>query len=142
MDKPCYIRTLPAVYDDALTYYEQLKRIVKALNEVIEQLNGSEVDYTTILEKIKELEAEYTELAELLDQIKNGDYVYLYLDSITKWIDENVQTLVGRIVKFVSFELDDSGYLLAYIPQTWTFLEFDTCMVYDSPDYGRLILHY
>ena len=104
---------LPAVYGDELSYYEVLAKVTEKLNEVIENLNK---------------------------QVKNGEYVHLYLDSIIAWIDANLQQLVSRIVKFVCFGLSDDGYFTAYIPATWAFLSFDTVATYDDPDYGKLII--
>lgn len=40
---------LPTVYDDSLSYYELLNKVVQKLNEVIEQINNYE-ERTSILE--------------------------------------------------------------------------------------------
>lgn len=53
-------RVLPAVYDDSLSYYEQLVRIVKKLNELID--NANEVG-----EELVKVQTLYTELKEYVD---------------------------------------------------------------------------
>ena len=42
----------------------------------------------------------------------------------------------------VFFGLTLDGYFVAYIPESWTQIIFDTGAVYGTPEYGRLILSY
>ena len=117
---------LPLVYDESLSYYEVLCKVVDYLNKVIDNQN----DMTEYLKElgitVEQLEEDVNYIKSELEKVKNGDYVSLYLDSIIKWIDENIQELVARIVKYVFFIIDDNGYFNALIPYAWQFLEFDT----------------
>lgn len=136
-------KVLPAVYDDSLSYYELLNKVVEYLNQLVDKYNLM-VDATNQnTEDIADLQQAVQELQEELDKVKNGEYVSLYLESIINWIDANLQCLVARIVKFVCFGLTDDGYFCAYIPQTWKFLQFDTGMDYNKKDtYGHLIIEW
>lgn len=87
-----------------------------------------------------EVKAELQQMADILDQIKNGDYVNLYLDSIKNYIDNNLQQLVAGIVSYVSFGLDNTGHFVAYIPETWDFIKFDT--IQEGDLYGHLVLQW
>lgn len=123
---------LPLVYDDSLTYYEVLCKVVDYLNKVIDNEN----DMTEYLKQmgitVNQLQEDVKYLKEELEKVKNGDYVSLYLDSIIKWIDENIQELVARIVKYVFFVINDNGHFMACIPYAWDFITFDTG--YDDKD--------
>lgn len=133
-------KVLPAVYGDELSYYEVLCKVRDKLNDTINILNQQGENVNGLITLYNELNARVTALENEVDDIKNGKYVELYLDSIIAWIDANLQQLVGRIVKFVCFGLSDDGYFTAYIPATWAFLGFDTGAVYGKPDYGCLII--
>lgn len=53
-------RTLPQVYDDSLSFYELLNKVVHFLNEVIESQNGT-------IEEVERLEGLYQELKNHVD---------------------------------------------------------------------------
>jgi len=112
-----------------------LKQMAEEWKELIKQVDGNSAD-------IDELQKQVTALEKLLEDIKNGDYVDLYLDALQNWIDKNLQNLVANIVKYIWFGLTDDGHFCAYIPKSWDFITFDTNMNYDSDRYGRLLLYY
>lgn len=134
-------RVLPAVYGDELSYYEILCKVRDKLNDTITILNQQGENVNGLITLYNELNTRVTALENEVDDIKNGKYVELYLDSIIAWIDANLQQLVSRIVKFVCFGLGDDGHFKAYIPATWQFLQFDTGLnPDDSETYGHLII--
>lgn len=133
---------LPLVYDDSLSYYEVLCRVVDYLNQVIENENDISEYLKEIDSDIETLKSDIVFIKTELEKVKNGDYVSLYLDSIINWIDKNLVELVGRIVKYVFFTIDDDGYFNALIPWKWNFLEFDTDYNPESENYLHLILYW
>lgn len=134
-------KVLPLVYDDSLSYYELLCKVVDYLNNVIEKSNDIGDKITELEATVSEVQEEVNYLTSELEKVKNGDYVSLYLDSIIKWIDANLQELVARIVKYVFFVIDDDGHFNAIIPYAWEFLQFDTGYDISNPDeYLHLIL--
>ena len=135
-------KVLPLVYDDSLSYYEVLCKLVEYLNVLIKNqdlLNELIKEYGL---SISELQEDMKTLQEELEKVKNGDYVSLYLDSIIAWIDKNLQELVARIVKYVTFGLTQDGYFIAYIPPSWQFINFDTIIEPNSELYGHLVLRW
>lgn len=133
-------KVIPLVYDDSLSYYEVLCKVVDYTNKLIEndkeiclELAELKTDYNTLKDDVDYLSNE-------LDKVKNGDYVSLYLNSIKNWIDNNLQELVAGIVKYVSFGLSSDGKFVAYIPKTWDFLQFDTIITPESELYGHLVM--
>lgn len=135
-------KVLPLVYDDSLSYYELLCKVVDYLNQLIENYNPLNSILAQYGADIKTLQTQVNELNNELEKVKNGDYVSLYLDSLIAWIDNNIQQLIGRIVKYVTFGLTDDGYFCAYIPQTWDFLQFDTIMTPNDENYGHLVISF
>lgn len=129
-------KVLPLVYDESLSYYELLCKVVDYLNKLIDG-NNQIRDILAIHEKdIIKLKTDVDFLQDEMEKVKNGEYVSLYLDSIIEWIDKNLQELVARIAKFVWFELNDEGYFIAVIPDNWSDIQFS------SSEDGHLILEY
>lgn len=152
-------KVLPLVYDESLSYYEVLCKLISymenmfstqenfqsALNELNEKQTTLEENFETLNTNFDELKnnvnQELKAMKNLLDSIKNGDYVDLYLDSIKSYIDDNLQNLVKGLVNYVSFGLTADGYFCAYIPNTWDFISFST-VDYGEELEGHLVLEW
>lgn len=135
-------KVLPLVYDESLSYYEVLCKLVEYINTIIQNQDYFNEQLKEYGLSIEQLKADVNLIKEELEKVKNGDYVSLYLDSIINWIDKNLQELVARIVKYVSFGLTKDGYFVAYIPPTWEFIQFDTIVDVNSELYGHLVLQW
>lgn len=133
---------LPAVFDDSLSYYELVAKVVKKLNEVIASNNELAGYVGTNTQDIAQLKKDVELLNSEFEKIKGGQYASLYIEAMKDWIADNLINIVGQIVKFVWFGLSDDGHFVAYIPTSWRFLTFDMVADPDSPDYGRLLLSY
>ncbi len=152
-------KVLPLVYDESLSYYEVLCKLISYMENMFSTqenfqsaLNNLNEKQTTLEENFETLNTNFDELKNninqeleamktLLDSIKNGDYVDLYLDSIKSYIDDNLQTLVKGLVNYVSFGLTADGYFCAYIPNTWDFIIFST-VDYGEELEGHLVLEW
>ena len=129
-------KVLPAVYDDSLTYYELLCKVINKLNELIEKDN-EQSDVINVL--VKELE----ELRTLFDKFIESGFEDYYKDLVEKWIDEHLTDIYKYTIAQIFFSLDDSGYLIAHVPAGWHQIRFSTPMDYsDQTSYGRLCLTY
>lgn len=133
---------LPAVFDDSLSYYELVAKVVKKLNEVINSNNELAGYVGTNTRDIAQLKEDVALITSEFEKVKNGEYASLYITALSNWLAENLINVVGEIVKFVWFGLSDDGHFEAYIPTSWRFLTFDMVADPDSPDYGRLLLSY
>lgn len=115
---------LPLVYDESLSYYEVLCKVVDYINKLIESDRE-------IIENANELEAELREVQKWIDEFDN--------EYINKCIEEFILTMV-------IFGLTDSGYFVAYLPDSWNDITFRTTgydtIVDTVPDYGHLVLIY
>lgn len=116
-------KVLPLVYDDSLSYYEVLCKIVDYINKLIEQdkVFGDEI------EKLKQ------EISVVQNWIKNFD---------TSYAEEIIKQYIATMI-FV--EISDSGYIVYYIPSSWKDIVFNTTQLdieINGYDYGRLVLSY
>lgn len=135
-------KVLPLVYDDSISYYEVLCKLVAYLNQMIDNQNA---DHATLVQQgfdIETLKSEMLLVQQELEKFINGDYTNKYIESLANWIDSNLQQLVGRIVKYIFFGLTDDGYFVAYIPQSWNFINFDTIIQPENTLYGHLLLQW
>ena len=142
-------KILPLVYDDSLSYLEVLGKVSAKLNQVIDKTNEVQEAITIVNTEIEKVEKDIRQLYKNdeefkkdIDDIKEGKYVELYLDSISNWIDKNLIDVIGRSASFIVFGLSDDGHFVAYVPEGWDFIRFDTDADYDSVNFGKLILIY
>ena len=131
-----FLHILPAVYDDSMSYYETLCAIGTKLNEVISSFNTMDTSFDSFVNQLNELVEDYNNFTE-----NEQDRVNTFIDS---WLENNYQQLIGYVgVHSIYFGLDDTGHLVAHVPENWSEIIFDTGYDYsDQETYGRLILRY
>ena len=116
-------KVIPLVYDESLSYYEVLCKVVCYINNLIK-------DNQEIIEDLNELKKD---LEVVQDWINNFDTSYA-----EKIIEEYLATMI-----FV--EISDAGYFVYYIPERWEDITFNTTgldIFITGYDYGRLVLSY
>lgn len=122
----CY-KVLPLVYDDSLSYYEILCKVVDYINNLIEtdKVQNDEIA------KLKQ------ELQTVQNWINNFDTSYA--ESI---IAQYLATMI-----FVT--ISDEGYIIYTIPKNWKSINFNTTGLdiennigVGNYDYGHLVLSY
>ena len=117
----CY-KVLPLVYDDSLSYYEVLCKVVDYINKLIEQdkIFGNE------LVKLKE------DLTTVQNWIDNYDTSYAK------------EVLEKFIANMIYVDISDSGYIIYHIPESWNDIKFYTTgldiTVPTENEYGHLVL--
>lgn len=93
-----------------------------------------------------ETQAVIDAINQLVKDINSGNFPDEMKKAITDFIKNNFYDIVGEMIKMVFFGLTDSGYFIAYIPESWKDIQFSTSEYDDStplqPDYGHLILSY
>lgn len=117
---------LPLVYDDSLSYYEVICKCVDYTNELIKNDNA-------IIDTLKEYGLAIGELEQTLKDLQGGNY------------DKIIEEYIAKAIKMVFFGLTDSGYFVAYIPDSWNEITFNTTEydIFDTgADYGHLTLTY
>lgn len=104
-----------------------------------------------LLAKMKDLEntvggfdGRIKQLENYINALNSGNFPKALLDSLYGWLDKNVPEILERAVKMVWFGLTQSGYFVAYIPDSWEEIIFNTTgldiNVPLCPEYGHLVL--
>ena len=99
----CY-KVLPLVYDDSLSYYELLCKVVSKLNELIEK---------------------YASFDDMVEEIQSA------IDALQKQIDEFDTTYIEKLIKdklsnMIYVGISDAGYIIYYVPESWDDISFNT----------------
>ena len=125
----CY-KVLPLVYDDSLSYYELLCKVVSKLNELIEK---------------------YASFDDMVEEIQSA------IDALQKQIDEFDTTYIEKLIKdklanMIYVWISDAGYIIYNVPESWDDITFNTTgldiqneQLADNGhvanyEYGRLVL--
>lgn len=125
----CY-KVLPLVYDDSLSYYELLCKVVSKLNELIEK---------------------YASFDDMVEEIQSA------IDALQKQIDEFDTTYIEKLIKdklsnMIYVWISDAGYIIYSVPESWDDISFNTTgldiqneQLADNGhvanyEYGRLVL--
>lgn len=119
-------------------YDADLGYIIKKIGELLECCDAMQ-EWKT------QHEAAYNELKELYDDVMSGNFPDSIVKAFNNWMRENALDIVGELVKMVFFGLTDSGYFIAYIPDSWDDIIFNTTG-YDIGElgvgFGHLTLSY
>lgn len=89
-------------------------------------------------------EQEYEELKTMYDAIVSGNFPPGMYNTLHDWVVHNATSIIAELVKMVFFGLEN-GYLVAYIPDSWSEIIFGTTGLDDFPagyDFGHLTLTY
>ena len=130
-----YTPEIPKLYFSVKSQEQRLFAICGLLNKVI--------CYADMLaDKANDHELRIDELERLFEQFMASGFNDYYADQIEQWVKDNMPWIMEKACKNVYFGLTLDGYFVAYIPENWNELVFDTGMVYGEDTYGRLILRW
>ena len=116
-------KVLPLVYDDSLSYYEVLCKVVDYINKIIN-------DENSVIAEINELKAEIAVIQKWID-----DFSADYLEELIK----------NTLLKMIIVGLTDDGHIVFFIADSWDDITFNTSgydITIPTLDFGHLILSY
>ena len=120
-------KVLPLVYDNSLSYYEVLCKVVKYINDLIDSDKE-------IISDIDVLRKEMDEVLAFMEK---------YREEAEKIIKEEIEKYIATMI---FFGITDDGYFVAYIPESWDDITFNTTgldiTIPIQPEYGHLVLSY
>lgn len=120
------------------TYDSDLGWIIKTIKKVceeVESLDGWKLEH----------EEEYNQLKALYDSIMSGNFPPEVVSAFNRWAAANMPELIKELILTVWFGITDTGYFVAYIPEGWDDIIFNTTGYdIDIPgiDFGHLTLSY
>ena len=112
--------------------------LLKHLKELVQAVGGLDAWRA-------EHEKEYEELKALYDGLVAGEFPAGMEQALKQWVIDNSVSIIGELIKHVFFNLNDEGYFVAYIPDSWSDIIFGTTGLDTFPagvDYGHLTLNY
>lgn len=119
-------KVLPLVYDDSLSYYEVLCKVVDYINKIMTELELDECYIKTLQDEMA--------------IVKN------WIETFDSFTNEQIEKIIAEYLKVaVFFELTDTGYFVANVPTTWNDIDFKTSgldTTITGVDYGHLCLYY
>lgn len=127
--------TIPKMYWDVYSQEQTIKELCCNYSKLQQYM-----DYIAKLTNdwVKEFtDATDEELDNFMKLIESG-----YKDALNKWIERDMPDIIKQATKMVYFGLTLDGYFIAYIPDSWDDVVFDTGFNYGEDTYGRLILRW
>lgn len=114
------------------------------LGWIIKNMKSTDDAIAALDEFMKNAENAFDELNKLLNDIAEGRFPEEIANAIRQYIVRNYFDMIGDMIKMLWFGLTDTGYFVAYIPDSWDAVQFNTTG-YDveleiAPDYGHLVL--
>lgn len=127
------------VYPKGQSLIQNWDWIIRSIKMLLKYMEDSK-------EWMIEHEKAYEELKQLYDDIMAGNFPESIEKAFHDWMLLHANELVGSMVKNVFFGLTDAGYFVAYIPESWGDITFNTTgldiAVDLQPEYGHLVLSY
>lgn len=113
------------------TYDSDLGWLIKNVKELIETKDSQQ----------EKIDAVY----QFMQDIENGDFPESVVNAFKEWMRDNLLDLMGDLAKQVYFGLTTDGYFVAFIPESWDDIRFNTTG-YDYQiagyNFGHLVLSY
>ena len=118
------------------------------LGWLIKHVNSYDETIAALNAWIAENEPKMDDLYAFMEALKEGDLPEGMKQGLYQWATEHLIDLVGATISNVFFGLTDNGYFVAYIPDSWDDIEFNTSeydiILSEHPEYGygHLVLSY
>lgn len=132
---------IPKMYWDAFSIEQRWHAMCKMISKLICYANDLGI-------RTDELSELYETLVNDFEAFKEHGFEDYYQKQLEQWVNDNLGLIYDTLVKQVYFglTLDDGngngGRFVAYIPESWDDIVFDTGMIYGVDTYGRLILRW
>lgn len=124
---------LPEMYWNVYSAEQRIMNICCELHKLCEYANMLGESVNVDKELIKELQ-------DTFEQFMESGFDDYYKEQIAQWVDDNLGFVFERYTRGVYFGLTLDGHFVAYIPESWNDVIFDTGADYTLDTYGRLIL--
>lgn len=116
--------------------------MIRHFQEFINEIASLEEWRKNHQNEYEQLLALYEEVKQNWDDFSSGKFPPSVYEAMESWWIKNAVDLVGKLTRFVFFGLTLDGHFVAYIPENWRDIQFDTIIDPDSADYGKLTISY
>ena len=120
------------------TYDTDLGWLIKRVNSYDETLKALD-------EWAEQTDLSVKELEDFKKALENGNLPQGVRDGLYQWATLHMPELLAETIRSVFFEINQEGYFVAWIPDSWNEITFGTSGLDDFPagvDFGHLTLSY
>lgn len=128
-----YTPVIPKLYWDVYSAEQRMKQLCVNFDKVehyLDYIAGLMNEWN--LEFSEEIEQQFQ---DMWDEVHAG-----YEEHLDDWFRSDGERIFKELYSSVYFGLNLDGYFVAYVPESWDDIIFDTGMDYSLDTYGRLIL--
>lgn len=119
-----------------LDWFLKVANYVKTTADTMNEWKAAhEKEYEELLQHVNAIQ-------DWIDGLEEGDIPEALINGLAAWIDKNIEDLIGKNIRYVWFGLTNDGYFVAYMPESWQELWFDTVMDFQNEYYGHLLIKY
>lgn len=126
--------SIPSIYWNIESEEQRYHWLCKRLQKLVEYASELGIQLNLQGDAIEELYG-------IFEKFREHGFEDYYKQQVEAWIAENLAFVFEHTAKQVFFGLA-GDFFCAYVPTSWSEIEFDTGEVYGQFDYGRLILRY
>ena len=116
------------------------------LGWLLKEYKTLKTEYDVLTDCCEDVENRLAALESLYNQIMSGNFPESIRNAFVSWMRENAIDIIGELATSVFFEISDSGYWIAYVPESWSYIVFNTTgldiTLAMQPEYGHLVLSY
>jgi hypothetical protein len=130
-----YTPALPQFYWDVYSAEQRIKHICFETDKL--------AHYASYLaELLGKNNEDIQELRDYVNEFLTSGFDDALAEKIAKWIDDHLQFIFTHTIRQVYFGLTQDGHFVAYVPDSWSDIVFDTGSDINLSTYGRLILRW
>ena len=116
------------------------------LGWLIRKYDDLSKSYDTLMDCCQDVQTRLQALEDLYNMIMSGDFPDVIKNAFYRWMSDNALDIIGMLATTMFFEISDAGYWIAYVPDSWADIIFNTTgldiTLALQPDYGHLVLSY
>lgn len=124
---------LPQFYTGVPTMEQGFKELCKNFHKMVCYVDNMADVQNLTSEEVAQLQADF-------EKFQESGFEDYYEQQLEAWVNANVANIFEQYAKLVLFGLDDEGHFVAYVPDSWSEIWFDTIADYSDPLYGSLVL--
>ena len=132
---PTANHTLPSFYWNVYSNEQRIKYLCMLCDDLCNYQNS-------VQKSVNSLEDRQTELEQIFTKFKESGFNDYYREMLEKWLDDHLQFIFTHTIRQVYFGLTQDGHFVAYVPDSWSDIVFDTGSDINLSTYGRLILRW
>ena len=128
-------KIIPKLYWKAESQEQRIMMICQGLHLLAEYVDKNADQLVIDRAEIEALQHEF-------EEFKASGFEDYYLEQVETWVKDNLETILHVLVRQVYFGINEQGRFVAYVPDSWNDIVFDTGADYTLDTYGRLILRW